>query len=175
MAVEVENFGYMHHPYSVFSHNPLHDLESLWWVGVWFLLCHYKPSNLRDVAVKEHIELIKALGQTLFNNGADRSRRRAALVHPIILRESEPICFPEAVQNFLAALSKFRKQLVTYYEEYVPKEPQDYSFFTPDVHGRCGIFFEDAAGWLPDDRTKLWPWDQITIHTAELEKLERKK
>jgi hypothetical protein len=45
----------------VLLHNPLHDLESLWWVGVWFLLCHYqsKPSKLRDITVQQHVEVVK--------------------------------------------------------------------------------------------------------------------
>ena len=174
MAVEVENSGYRYYPDSHFSHNPLHDLESLWWIGVWFLLCHYEPNNIRDVAVKEHSELIKAFGQTLFNNGADPSSRRDALIKSTILGKSDPTSFSKPVQYLVVALSKFRAQLVGYYQEYVPMEPQDRSFFTSDVHGKCGIIFENAATSLLADKTQLWPWDQITIHITKLEKLQGK-
>jgi hypothetical protein len=72
MAVEVELSLHIFYPKSNFHQNPLHDLESLWWVGVWFVFWHYKPSNLMDDTVQEHMKLVKKVGQTLFNNGADR-------------------------------------------------------------------------------------------------------
>jgi hypothetical protein len=66
MAVEVEAGAYINQA-GVLSHNPLHDLESLWWVGVWYLLCHYQPGNPRDITVQQHIKVVKKYGETLFN------------------------------------------------------------------------------------------------------------
>ena len=63
MAVEVERGTYIYHGSLFFSHNPLHDLESLWWVGVWLLLCHYRPSKLRDITVQQHIKVVRDLIQ----------------------------------------------------------------------------------------------------------------
>ena len=50
MAVEVDSGAYMNQADGDFSHNPLHDLESLWWV---ILLCHYKPSRFQDITVQQ--------------------------------------------------------------------------------------------------------------------------
>ena len=112
--------------------------------------------------MKEHSELIKAFGQTLFNNGADPSSQRDALIKSTILGKSDPTSFSKPVQHLVVALSKFRAQLVAYYKEYVLMEPQDCSFFAPDIHSKCGILFENPATPLLADKTQLWPWDHIT-------------
>ena len=162
MAVEVETSRYIFHPKSTFSYNPLHDLESLWWVGVWFLFCHYQTSNLLDVTVEEHIKVVKEIGQRLFNNGAGRLSRADALIHSTLLaKESRPTRFPKTVRYFVLALDVFRAQLIKYYESYKPEEPQDRSFFTPDVHRKCVALFENALQLLENDKTELWPWDHI--------------
>ncbi|KAF8811221.1 hypothetical protein BYT27DRAFT_7252939 [Phlegmacium glaucopus] len=166
MSVEVEDLWHMFHPMSKFSHNPLHDLESLWWIGVWFLLCHYKASNLRDVNVQRHIKVVKRFGQILFSNGADRLSRRAALTHSTLLTDSDPLCFPKSVQYLVVVLEKFRAQLMTYYKDYKPKEPQDRSFFTPDVHRKCDVLFENVMESLRNDETELWPWRHIETPTT---------
>src|ERR1700678_3093592 len=142
MAVEVEFSLHIFYPESNFRHNPLHDLESLWWVGVWFLLWHYKPSNLMDDTVQEHMKLVKKVGQTLFNNGADRDSRRRALMHSTIVADSDPASFAKIIQYFVVLLNKFRAQLITHYKNYKPKDPRDRSFFTPDVHGNCRVLLE---------------------------------
>ena len=166
MAVEVESGGYTVSPiHRVFSRNPLHDLESLWWVGVWLLLCHYNPSNLLDSDVQNHIPVVAKIGEKLF--GLERSNRRRALVEPgFLFVHSDPEGFPTAVQHLLLAIFEFRKQLFSYYISYKPEEPQERSFFTSDVHHTCGVFFEKAIRSLIDakDKIKLWPLDHIEAH-----------
>jgi hypothetical protein len=171
MAVEVEAGAYIYDPScEVFSHNPLHDLESLWWVGVWFLLCHYRPSKLGDDTVQKHIKTIKKFGQTLFNNRSDQLSRRHALIGSTLLASTKPKSFPHAVQYLVVVLNKFRAQLVKYYESYKPnpKEPRDQSFFTPDVHRKFGDIFEDGMKALTNDRTELWSLDHIEAHITYL-------
>ena len=155
---------------AVFSHNPLHDLESLWWVGVWILLCHYQPDKLRDIKVQKHIEIIKHFSETLFNNRIDPDSRHDALIGSALLANTKPAHFSEAVQQLILMLDLFREELIAYYERYKPKKSQDPSFFIPDVHRKFGHVFEDAMKELGSNQTGLWPLDhiekQITYYNA---------
>ena len=157
MAVEVEISAYLIQKYlGVFSHNPLHDLESLWWVCAWFLLCHYAPSNLWDATVQEHIEVVKKFGGTLFNNRDDPLSRRRAVFGSDLLAEIESLSFPKAVQAVILLLHLFREQLVAHYELYKPaKTSQDLSFFNPDIHRKYGDLVEKTIKKLRDDKTAL--------------------
>ena len=142
-------------------HNPLHDLESLWWVGIWFLLCHYSPSKVGDITtVQQHIKVIEKFGGTLFNCFDPHSRRRA-LTGSTLLADTKPPSFPRAVQHLILALDVFREQLVTYYESYKLKASQDRSFFISDMHRKFGDVLEDAMKELKNDQTELWPLDHI--------------
>jgi hypothetical protein len=164
MAVEVETGAYMNQVGGIFSHNPLHDLESLWWVGVWFLLCHYKLSGLKDSTVQRHIKVVQNFGETLFNNRIYTLNRRYALTGAVpgsdLLTNIEPQSFPEVLQHVILALDDFRILLVTYYKDYKPKASQDRSFFI-SVHRKFCDVFEDAIKGLKDDQTSLWPLDLI--------------
>ena len=168
MAVEVEAGAYMNQLGGVFSHNPLHDLESFWWVGFWFPLCHYRPGKVGDITVQKHIKVVKRFGETLFDNRTDPLSRPHALVGSALLANTKPLSFPRAIQHLIVMLNMFRGQLVTYYGIYKPKEYQDRSFFIPDVHSRFGDVFEDAMKGLMNDQTELWPLDHIENHIAFL-------
>ena len=168
MAVEVEQGAYIYLVSTVFSQNPLHDLESLWWVGVWFLLCHYRPRKLREITVQEHIHVVKKYGGTLFNNHIGPLSRRIALIAPDIIANVDPLSFPEAVQRLTVLLESFRDQLVKYYEIYKPMASQDPSFFNPDLYRKFGDLFEDANKDLGDDKTGLWPLSHIEDHIKYL-------
>jgi hypothetical protein len=165
MAVEVEAGAYMNQVGGIFLHNSLHDLESLWWVGVWFLLCHYKSSGFRDSTVQRHIEIVKTFGETLFNNRIYALNRRHALTGAVpgsaLLTNIEPLSYPKSVQYLVVALDEFREQLVAYYTKYKPKASQDRSFFISDVHREFRDVFEVAIKGLTDDQTSLWPLDHI--------------
>ena len=162
MAVEVEAGAYINQAGEL-SHNPLHDLESLWWIGVWFLLCHYQPSNLRDITVQRHIEVVKKYGETLFNNRVNSLSRRRALTGSDLLFNIEPLSFPRAIQPIILLLDMFRDQLVAHYERYKPKPnaPQNRSFFNPDLHREYGDVVEEAKKELRNDETELWPFGYI--------------
>jgi hypothetical protein len=71
MSVEIESLSYHYQPPfpqddsdpgpddPPFRYNPLHDIESIWWVGVWFLFCH------RETATKSDANLADAQAQLL--------------------------------------------------------------------------------------------------------------
>jgi hypothetical protein len=159
MAVEVDAGAYMNQP-GEFSHNPLHDLESLWWVGVWFSLCHYQPGNLRNITVQKHIKVVKKYGETIFNCDNHVSRRRA-LIGPDILANIRPRSFVVAIQHLVVLLNSFRDQLFTNYTRYKPTPSQDRSFFNPDLHRKFANLVEEAFNELKNDKTVLWPMDHV--------------
>ena len=141
MAVEAEAGAYLNKPYLYqlgvfFSHNPLHDLESLWWVGLWFLLCHYKPP--KTGTVPKHIKVVKKFSESLFNNLSDALSRRHTLTGSTLFANTKPSSFPDGVKYFIVILEMYREQLVGCYESYKPKATQDRSFFIPNVHGKFG-------------------------------------
>jgi hypothetical protein len=75
MSVEIESLEYRYRPAlppkvsddpramvkpslsPPFRYNPLHDVESIWWVGVWFLFCH------RDKITTSNADLVDAQTQ----------------------------------------------------------------------------------------------------------------
>ena len=157
----------------VFAHNPLHDLESLWWVGLWILLCHYHSGNLHNTVVQQHIKVVKEIRETLFNNRISTANRRNALTgSALLLVDIRPRFFSEAVQHLIYLLDEFRGQLVTNYKIYKPMTPQDRSYFIPDVHLKFGDIFEDVMKELKDDQTRLWLFDHIENH---IDYLNRRK
>ena len=160
----------------VFPHNPLHDLESLWWVGVWLLFCHYDPSCLLDPDVQNHIPLIAESGEKLF--GLERSSRRDALVNSALLVQSNPQAFPIAAKHLFLAIFDFRKRLFTYYTSYKPGDPRDRSFFTPDIHDTCSKLFSEAIKLLKgtrDETAELWPMDRIRTRLNNLQDSQEKR
>jgi hypothetical protein len=118
--------------------------------------------------VEKHIKIVKEIGQTLFNNGADSLSRRHALTHSTLFADSNPGRFPQGLQYFIIILDDFKTHLITHYKQHTPMEREDRSFFTPDVHRQFGELFENAIESLQNDKTELWPWDHITNHVNYL-------
>ena len=175
MAVEVEAGAYMNQVDGVFSHNPLHDLESLWWVGVWFLLCHYDPNRIPDSTVEKHVEVVKKYGETLFNNrrGINPLSRRHALTDSALLANIQPLFFLKAHQYFIVLLNLFRKQLVEHYKKYnpMPIASQDWSFFNSGhLHGEYGNTIKKAIKELKNDSTPLWLFRHVEERIEYLKK-----
>ena len=112
MAV-VESGAYMNQLYTILNPSSAEGLNknqtpTHWLVGVWFLLCHYQPSNLRDITVQQHIEVVKTYGETLFNNRVNLLSRLHALAGSSdLLANIEPISFPRAVQPIIFFLDVF--------------------------------------------------------------------
>ena len=166
---------YLNLLHGTFSHNPLHDIESVWWVGVWFLLCHYQPRNLLDNDVQEHIEVVKNYGETLFNNPIDPLSRPRALTTADLLTSIDPLSFPGALPNFVVLLDRFRDELMKYYKIYKPTASQDRSFFNPDLHRKFGDIVEKAKKKLEIDKTRLLLFKHISDETAYLKSKNLKR
>jgi hypothetical protein len=60
------------------SHNHLHDLESLWWVAVWMLIYHHFQHSNEPLPGVEEMELSIDQVQTLFPPTMENIRRRDA-------------------------------------------------------------------------------------------------
>ena len=92
---------YIYDPYcKVFCPNPLHDIESLWWVGIWFLLLHYKLSKLGVNTVQTHVKVVKKFSQTLFNTRTDSLRRSVLISKSALLANAKPRDFSPPVFPF---------------------------------------------------------------------------
>ena len=171
----METGAYMNQPeIEVFSHNPLHDIESVWWVGLWFLLCHYQPRNLLEKGVQRHIKVVKNYGETLFNDRFDPLSRRRALTGTNVLGNIEPEFFSNAVQHLIFLLDEFRVGLFKYYRSYNPTASQDRSFFNPDLHRKFSDVIEEAMEDLKNDETELWLLQHISNETDYLTKKLKK-
>lgn len=71
MAVKVEAGAYVNQA-GVLSHNRLHDLELLWWVG-WASSFYYaisSPSNFETLRCQQHMESVQEMWRD-FNNRAN--------------------------------------------------------------------------------------------------------
>jgi hypothetical protein len=69
MLVEIESLSYHHLPrlsqtldisdlelevaVLPFRYNPLHDVESIWWIGVWLLFCHRDTATMVEASLKD--------------------------------------------------------------------------------------------------------------------------
>ena len=135
-------------------------------MGVWFLLCHYKPSRLGNIAVQNHINVVKNVGETLFNNRSDPFSRRHVLTGSTLVDNIIPHSFPESVKYLVVILGEFKLQLVNYYESYKPKGTQNRSFFIPDVYRKFIDILKVAVEGLRNDQTELWPLDEIEERIA---------
>jgi hypothetical protein len=69
MSVEIESLSYHYLPLIAqtlnvsdlepeepdlpFRYNPLHDVESIWWVGVWLLFCHRDTATMAEASLED--------------------------------------------------------------------------------------------------------------------------
>ena len=113
--------------------NPLHDLESLWWLGIWFTFCHFplrkdvSSSNSRFVSdltkpqTQQSIQGISFIGHSLFQlvNGIkpNSTVRMQALVEGLLLLDAQldNHKFPTTIRNFCKVLDIFRVKLVGHF------------------------------------------------------------
>ncbi|KJA23921.1 hypothetical protein HYPSUDRAFT_86460 [Hypholoma sublateritium FD-334 SS-4] len=140
-------------------HNPLHDLESVWWLGVWALYCHHTLTNLHMPVVQEHANNMGTWSQTLFpvlgdhDTQATRSsafQRRGLTVEHFPAAASQGPC-----RNLFVLLDQLRNVILTGYSKTntTPVDPND--FFVHDA--LASIFANPMA--IPD--CKLFPIDYV--------------
>lgn len=98
------------HKPSTFRHNPLHDIESLWWLLVYLTL--YRSVDIQD-DTQERRDKQRAFYRPFFY---DRdSRKKAFMIPGIFLSGLEQL--PPALHPVAYALDGFRRDLVTRYSE----------------------------------------------------------
>lgn len=109
--------------------NPLHDLESLWWLSIWFTFCHFPLRNsnstfVSDITkpqIRQAIEEINFVGYDLFRlvDGVkpDGTVRTQALIDGLFLQDAQlDRCkFPTTVRKFCKILDIFREKLVGHF------------------------------------------------------------
>ncbi len=114
MSGEVARGKYTYRPlHKVFLHNPVHDLESLWWVGVWCLMWHYPVSGrqLVDPAKKKHTDRMKEHGIKLFPSyhSPGNDRRIDEIHHPTKYSTRSPSQYPNEIKAMLSRMDLFRQ------------------------------------------------------------------
>ncbi|KAF8966229.1 hypothetical protein BDZ97DRAFT_2074195 [Flammula alnicola] len=162
MAVEVEKDAYHYNSAVQFFHNPLHDLESLWWVGVWFMFWHYSPNAaLLTPVIQTHLDAVEQIGLTLFPNHFTTEKHRLEEVMVKKKFISHPWThFVKGIQIFYARLERFRVELSKHYTQSEKSFPINRSYFTTDLHHTFRDFFDEQRRGAIDD-VQLWPLQYI--------------
>ena len=136
MSGEVARGKYTHQPaFEPFMHNPIHDLESLWWVGVWCMMWHYPVSDTEelDSSKDQHISQMLAYGNLLFPtyHGVAEQIRIDEIVSPTTYRRRGLAEFDKPIKSFISRLERFR-QCIAWAHRKIQKElpRRDASYFT---------------------------------------------
>ena len=98
-----------------FSHNHLHDLESLWWVAVWVVFHnHFSESGKApSVTIKDTTDQL-TLAQTLFPPASGRDTRLLGFQGPNSFRKTY-IQLPSNKHHTCAGLNVLREALISHY------------------------------------------------------------
>ena len=113
MSGEVACGKYTYRPqHKIFLHNPVHDLESLWWVGVWCLMWHY-PVPGRPIgkpADNPHIARMKEHGAKLFPSyHSPTSGTRNKEIHSQTKYTSRSLSqYPDEIKAMISRMDLFR-------------------------------------------------------------------
>jgi hypothetical protein len=97
-------------PAVTFRYNPLHDLESLWWIAVWMMFNHRterEPSSEDEESQSRYAE-------RLFPRIIDGSGRLDALKNHVVFLNML-LCLPEAFYTAASKLESIRQALVQHY------------------------------------------------------------
>lgn len=162
MAVEVLNSRCLWNIRFFAIHNPLHDLESLWWVGVWCLVCHYSPNAALDTPeIREHIKQLQMTKHRLFSSCADPFKyTRMEYVIAGRFANLASTQFSEPLQNFYLILERMRAELSDRLRAVETRFPIDIGYFEkPDFFNTIHDLL--ATGDNTDVDEILWPLDTI--------------
>lgn len=115
MSGEVASGKYTYRPqHNIFLHNPVHDLESLWWVGVWCLMWHYpvpERQEIDDPAKDPHITRMKEHGIKLFPSyHSQKVDTRIKEIHSQKRYTSRSISrYPDEIRAMISRMDLFRQ------------------------------------------------------------------
>ncbi|KAG9028446.1 hypothetical protein FRB95_006478, partial [Tulasnella sp. JGI-2019a] len=126
MAIEVANGGYLFHPVlsdgqspQPFRHNPLHDLESVWWVATWSMVSHSPEAG--GYSVTKHRDQYTSMFPKIY----DATSRELFIVLKRHFLRAVSDGFPPVFKNALKELEAMRELLLQWYDvAYQPFELQ---------------------------------------------------
>lgn len=106
----------------VFYHNPLHDLESLWWICFGKLFCHQVVSTVVEDGKVKEVELVEKeqfmrqwqIYSEIFPSAISNRKRINFLKDDAVFRECISTLSPQ-LSGVLNVLSAVREELVDYY------------------------------------------------------------
>ena len=106
-----------------FSHNHLHDLESLWWVTAWVVLYHSfsKGTTPRDCPTLQDADDQLFLAEKLFPPVVDPTRQNNFQNDESFLEIGEKI--PKNKQDAHICLDLLREELISHYEDVEAEYP----------------------------------------------------
>lgn len=137
MAGEVARGQYTHQPnFKPFAHNPVHDLESLWWVVVWCMIWHYPVPE--DSALPEakhnHVAQMKEHGMKLFPSYHtwDKTRLLEIDSHQLYARRANGYNDPPITAIHLR-LDHIRQCISWAHQATQKSLPRSASYFTEDL------------------------------------------
>lgn len=197
MAGEVARGKYTHRlDFKRFAHNIIHDLESLWWIGVWCMMWHYPvPDDAEfDPSKRAHVTRMIAHGTKLFPpyNRRGNDAVLEEVFSPTQYRRRLVSSYPPHIRGMIARLERFR-QCVSWAhgmtQKALPRD--DVAYFASDLrsaycgateadddepedaHGKQLSIFDVVIAGLERDveglgipDERLWPLGSIDLHSA---------
>lgn len=121
-----------------FRFNPLHDLESVWWVATWFIFCH-RVGALSNAELKNAKIQMSHVKQLFPRTLSSHSRW-------VALTDTFPdwcSCLPTSFQGPALQVDLARLSLLTCYRDAEAGQEIDHTQFTT-LHSRFIEFFQEA-------------------------------
>lgn len=147
-----------------FTYNPLHDLESLWWIGIHFLVNKLPAVTPEHPHDDERVSEQRILASELFWTGRNR---RTALEHPSYLMEQLEHLHP-SVRPFWRILDDARRHLLAGYWR-AEKAGQTMNFDVANgVHPALVRCFYSIAARLRARDIELRSLEDEELHAASV-------
>ncbi|KAL5520237.1 hypothetical protein ACEPAG_9450 [Sanghuangporus baumii] len=136
-----------------FSHNDLHDLESLWWIAIWELFYHDEglKSDAEHPYDKERDEQRKLAAAELFPRSSETDDRRCFLQSGAYYCSSLA-WMPDRLHNVKAALNALRKTFFDNYSKFEAGFPDIRTDVFYGTHDKAQLVFERCKEYASDRR-----------------------
>jgi hypothetical protein len=136
----------------VFRHNPLHDVESMWWLLVYLTL--YRSVNITEDTQDRRNSQMRFY-RPFFNN---RDSRRDAFMEPDVFLSGLEYLHP-SLHPVAHALENFRRRLIARYTEVESGDIDaiDHTVAAGVVAGSCQDILDVALGFSKDNDLELTP------------------
>ena len=173
MPIEVESLEYRFLPLiqsmeddsedMPFYYNPLHDMESIWWIGSWILFCHRDKSIQSDADLQAAQHQIQDV-QLLF----PRTLKSFDRFDKFSKKKKFQDGFHSLPKSFLTHAKQLEKVRVTLIRRYAEAEAgtelNEDTF--ANIHEDFTSLMEDADADAESQVVQLFPLNRI-LHTSE--------